>query len=139
MATTCDRCVVHRPGANALSPHEFFDPVTGGTLTTGTFRFFPAHRRTRTISEGDRIVAVAADLLEALKGKEPETAAQRRQHVKILKHLTKILHKPTQGGRELRVNRVRTIGRHVIHIIKPYISNNPAQHQTNSSTQDKTQ
>ena len=83
---------------------NFFDALTGGTLTTGTFRLYPVHCRVPTTSEGDRIIAAAADLLEALKGKEPESAAQRRQHVKILKQLTEILHKPTQGRQEPRVD-----------------------------------
>ena len=104
MAATRNRCVVHRTGAPALLPDELFDALTGGTLTTGTFRLYPVHCRVPTTSEGDRIIAAAADLLEALKGKEPESATQQRQHVKILKQLTQILHKPTQGRQEPRVD-----------------------------------
>ena len=67
---------------------EFFDPRTGGTLTTGTFRLYPMHCRPPTISEGDRIVAAAADLLAALEQNEPASVTQRRQHTKILTQLT---------------------------------------------------
>ena len=87
---------------------NFFDPQTGGTLTTGTFRLYPTHCRAPTISEGDRIIAAAADLLRALKGQEPESAAQQRQHMEILKQLTEILHKPMQGRQELRVEAAPT-------------------------------
>ena len=72
----------------------FFDPRTGGDLTAGTFRLYPAHCRTPTISESDRIITAAADLLEALGEKEPESATQRRKHVIILDKLQEVLHKP---------------------------------------------
>ena len=73
---------------------QFLDPKTGGILTTGTFRLYPAHCRTPTISEGDRTIMAATDLLRALQGIEPQSAAQRRRHIEILQRLTAILHKP---------------------------------------------
>ena len=55
-----------------------------------TFRLYPAHYRTPTISEGDRIIAAATDLLKALQGEKPQSAAQCRQHTLILKQLMEV-------------------------------------------------
>ena len=46
---------------------RFHDPLTGGNTDGGTFRLYPAHCRTLTISGGDRIVLAAADLVNMLK------------------------------------------------------------------------
>ena len=63
----------------------FRDPATGGDTDAGTFRLYPAHCRTPTISEGDRIVLAAADLVDILKKEQPESVRERRGHVSILK------------------------------------------------------
>ena len=46
---------------------RFNDPAAGGNMDAGTFRLYPAHCRTLTISESDRIVMAAADLVNILK------------------------------------------------------------------------
>ena len=46
---------------------RFRDPTTGGDTDACPFRLYPAHCRTPTISEGDRIVLAAADLVDILK------------------------------------------------------------------------
>lgn len=83
---------------------QFFDPKTGGTLKAGTFRLYPAHCKPPTISEDDRIVMAAADLITALDGREPESVKQWRQHVKNLQQLTTILNKPIGRRQQTRVH-----------------------------------
>ena len=46
---------------------RFRDPATGGDTDAGTFRLYPAHCRTPTISEGDRIIMAAADLVDIVR------------------------------------------------------------------------
>ena len=74
---------------------RFRDPGMGGNTDAGTFRLYPAHCRTPTSSEGDRIVLVAADLVDTLKTKQPGSVRERRERVSILKQLTTIFGKTT--------------------------------------------
>ena len=70
---------------------QFHEPRTGGEVSTGTFRLYPAHYRTPTVSEGDRIILAAADLVDVLKMKQPELVRERRKHVSMLKQLMLVL------------------------------------------------
>ena len=54
---------------------------------------YPAHCKPPTISEGDKIIAAAAELFKILKLKEPDSVRERREHVSILKQLQLILNK----------------------------------------------
>ena len=67
---------------------EFFNPLTGGMLNTGTYQIFPAHCKIPTISEGDLTIQAATELLRDMKASPPEIAAQKVHHIKYCVILT---------------------------------------------------
>ena len=86
---------------------KFFNPRTGGYTSTGTFRLYPAHCRTPTISEGDKIIMAAADPVDAMRVTQPKSILERKEWVSALKQQTNILQKPlspqAQQSEQLRV------------------------------------
>lgn len=56
----------------------FNNPATGYCTNSGTYTLSPAHSIVPRISEGDRNVVVAADLLEMLKKSVPVSASQNQ-------------------------------------------------------------
>ena len=57
---------------------EFFCPETRGYMTTGTYKLYPMHCSMPAISEGDRTIIAAADLLDACKVIVPAHGTTRR-------------------------------------------------------------
>ena len=68
------RCVPHH-----YSLLEFYIPETRGYRRSGTYRLMPQHCRMPTISEADRTVEAAADLLKEMKKELPEKAKGKHQ------------------------------------------------------------
>ena len=63
-------------------------------MTTGTYQLYPANCSMPSISEGNRIIVAATDLLSACEVTVPATGATQREHARVLEKLTTIL----QGG-----------------------------------------
>ena len=103
---------------------RFHDPRTGGKVSTGTFRLYPAHCRTPTISEGDQIILAAADLVDILKIKQPELVSKRHEHVRILKQLPLVFASNASSKGEGET----------LHVRRPHTPNNATHNNTRPST-----
>ena len=60
---------------------RFRDSTKGGDTNAGSFRLCPAHCQMPTISKGDWIIIMAADLVDIFKKEQPESVRERRKHV----------------------------------------------------------
>ena len=59
---------------------RFMNKLTGGCLTTDTYALYPEYCKLPTISEGDRTVMAAAELLELFKNIVPKNASEKVKH-----------------------------------------------------------
>ena len=88
---------------------RFFIPSTRRYRDTGTRELYPAHCNVPTISEADRTLLAAQDLLQAARVTIPNSAAQKLSHIAAIQKLTEILDKTQQprvaGTRPPRVAR----------------------------------
>ena len=69
----------------------FNNQRTEYSTSSRTYNPFPAYSNVPTISESDRTVMAALDILEMFKISVPVSAIQKRNHCKILSSLTNIL------------------------------------------------
>ncbi|KAL7538190.1 hypothetical protein ACHAXR_008359, partial [Thalassiosira sp. AJA248-18] len=76
---------------------QFYDPTTCNYKITGTYELFPSHCNVPSISEGDRTIIAATDLLHEIGAYVPTTAAGKCAHSKILHKLTSVLGIATHG------------------------------------------
>ena len=60
-------------------------------MTTGTYALYPAYCKVPSISEGDRTIEAAAELLELFKGIVPNKTLQKVKHCEAVKKLTSVL------------------------------------------------
>ncbi len=70
---------------------EFWCPETRAYLITGSYKLFPTHCTVPTISEGDRTIISAYDILDAMKAAKPDTARSRVEYARVLERLSKIV------------------------------------------------
>ena len=70
---------------------EFCNPLTVGGVSEGTYALYPAYCRILVISEGERTVMVATDLLKQFRETMPGTVQQKVKHCKVLRGLTNII------------------------------------------------
>ena len=61
---------------------EFFDPHTHSYRTTATYELFPAHCKVPTVSEEDKTLIAATELLKVLKATVPTQADLKCRHAK---------------------------------------------------------
>jgi len=95
---------IHPDNRNTFAPHcdegftvgraphhyrllEFYIPATRGYRLSGTYRLYPQHCRMPVISEEDRTVSAATELLEKMKKEIPPAAKEKKQWLKIIKKL----------------------------------------------------
>ena len=71
-------------------------------ITTAVGKIYPAHCRSRAISEADLTISAAADLNKSMTGTVPASATKKQLHTKILKKLLSIL----ENGKPPRVANV---------------------------------
>ena len=99
---------------------EFYVPTTRGYRISGTFRLNPTHWKISTISEQDKTVAAATDLLEQHKKFTPLSASQNMKHVKIIKQLQEIPYdNPQQRIEKAREPRVDDTPPHRVNTATP--------------------
>ena len=60
-------------------------------MKAGTYTLYPKHSRTPTISEADRTLIAAGDMLQQLQQAVSTTTEQKLQHNKVINKLTDIL------------------------------------------------
>ena len=72
---------------------EMFDPNTRSYRTVGTYKLYPSHCKVPTISEADRTIIAAAELLDTIRVQIPTQADTKRQHLHVIEQLTEILNK----------------------------------------------
>ena len=70
---------------------EFFNEKTRAYMKAGTYTLYPKHSRTPTISEADRTLIAAGDMLQRLQQAVSTTTEQKLQHNKVIDKLTDIL------------------------------------------------
>jgi hypothetical protein len=70
---------------------RFWNKLTGGCMTTGTYALYPAYCKVPAISEGDRTIEAAAELLEIFKEIVPNKTKQKVQHCEAIQKLTSVL------------------------------------------------
>ena len=70
---------------------EMFDPNTRSYRTVGTYKLYPSHCKVLTISEADRTIIAAAELLDTIRVQIPTQADTKRQHLHVIEQLTEIL------------------------------------------------
>jgi len=70
---------------------EMFDPNTRSYRTAGTYKLYPTHCKVPTISEADRTIIAAAELLDTIRAQIPTQAETKRQHLNVIEQLTAIL------------------------------------------------
>ena len=70
---------------------RFWNKLTGGCLTTGTYALYPAYCKVPTISEGDRGVMAAAEILDCFKTIVPKNTNKKVQHCNVIDKLTNTL------------------------------------------------
>ena len=70
---------------------EFFDPITRAYRTTATYELFPAHCKVPTVSEEDKTLIAATELLEVMKANVPTQADLKCRHAKSIDDLILIL------------------------------------------------
>ena len=66
---------------------NFWIPATRGFRLSGTYRLHPQHCRMPTISEEDRTIEAAADLLAKMKKEIPTSVKGKQQWLQIIKRL----------------------------------------------------
>ena len=70
---------------------EFFNPKTRAYLKTGTYKLYPRHSKVPSISEADRTLLVAQEMLTKLQIATSKQATAKMQHNQALRKLTEIL------------------------------------------------
>ena len=70
---------------------EFFDPATRGYRKSGTYKLYPAHCKAPVMSEADRTIVAASDLMKMLKIEVPTSADLKCKHASVIDQLTAIL------------------------------------------------
>ena len=77
---------------------EFFNPKTRAYLKTGTYKLYPRHSKVPSISEADRTLLVAQEMLQKLQIATSKQATEKLQHNQALQQLQEILrqHEPPQ-------------------------------------------
>ena len=70
---------------------RFWNKLTGGCLTTGTYALYPAYCRVPAISEGDRTVMAAAELLDLFKTIVPRNTNEKVKYCDVIEKLTNTL------------------------------------------------
>ena len=68
---------------------RFCNKLTGRCLTTGTYALYPAHCKVQIISQGERTVMAAAELLDLFKTIVPRNTNKKVQHCNVIDKLTK--------------------------------------------------
>merc|ERR1712197_253765 len=87
---------------------EFFNPKTRAYLKTGTYKLYPRYSKVPSISEADKTLLVAQEMLTKLQMVTSNQATEKMQHNKALQQLTEILQ---QGEAPQRVGRERAAAR----------------------------
>ena len=70
---------------------EFFNPKTRAYLKTGTYKLYPQHSKVPSISEADRTLLVAQEMLQKLQIATSKQATEKLQHNQALQQLREIL------------------------------------------------
>jgi len=70
---------------------EFWIDKTKNYRTSGTYRTYPAHCSTPTLSEADKTIIAATELVRELNSKSPINAHIKSKHAKSIQQLTNIL------------------------------------------------
>ena len=70
---------------------RFFDPLTRGFHTSGSVKLYPTHCKVPTLSEDDRTLLTAHDLLRTLRLAPPPTAEEKLKYCDAIEHLTRII------------------------------------------------
>jgi hypothetical protein len=70
---------------------RFFDPTTRGFRNSGSLKLYPTHCKVPALSEDDRTIRTAHDLLRTLQLTPPPTADAQLKHCEIIERLTAIL------------------------------------------------
>merc|ERR1711938_83511 len=76
------------PAMHHYRNQTFFIPATRRYRTTGTRELYPAHCQVPTISEADRTLLAAQELLTTMGATVPTTAKQKLRHISALQQLT---------------------------------------------------
>ena len=104
---------IHPDSRNTFDPHcdeaftvgrsrhhslllEFYVPTTRGYHISGTFRLDPTNWKLPAISEQDKIVVAATELLEQYIKFTPPSAIHKMKHIDIIKKLQAILYENPQ-------------------------------------------
>ena len=70
---------------------ELFDPKTRSYRSTGSYKLYPTHCKVPTISEADKTIIAANELMEVLKLNVPPQAKIKQKHINIIQQLTSII------------------------------------------------
>jgi len=70
---------------------EMFDPNTRSYWASGTCKLYPTHCKVPTISEADRTIMAATELLDRIRTQIPTQAETKRQHLSVIEKLIAIL------------------------------------------------
>merc|ERR1711966_578340 len=107
---------IHPDNRNTFAPHcdegftvgraphhyrllEFYIPATRGYRLSGTYRLYPQPCRMPVISEEDRTVSAATELLEKMRKEIPPAAKEKKQWLKTIKKLQATLsHQELEGN-----------------------------------------
>ena len=90
-APHCDKAFVVGRARHHHKLLEFYVPTTKGYRITGTYRLDPTHWTMPTVSEQDKTIVAASDLLEMYEHIPPPSAKLKQKHIAILKELNTIL------------------------------------------------
>ena len=90
-SAACAECFCCGQGVIALPLTRFFCLESRGYMITGTYRPYPKNYSMPAISEGDRTITAAADLLDACKKIVPANGTTRREYARVIAKLTEIL------------------------------------------------
>ena len=63
---------------------KFFNPKTRAYLKTGTYKLYPRHSTVPTISEADRTLLTAKEMLQRLQAVTPTSAQDKLDHNQAL-------------------------------------------------------
>ena len=77
--------------AHSIIVIDFFNPKTRAYMKTGTYRLYPKHSNTPTISEADKTILAAGDMLQKLQQAVAPPTELKLQHNRVINKLTNIL------------------------------------------------
>ena len=90
-APHCDKAFVVGRAPHHYRLIEFFVPSSKGYRISGCYRLDPAHWSVPTISEQDKTVRAAAELITQLNAINPPAAVTKTKHIAIIQQLRDIL------------------------------------------------